>query len=158
MTSDFKSQATSLKSFEDMLNYLKREQVLHEPDEERRRVEIPTRVGQAETVLVVFWGEEVPLVQCICPLPIKVPEGRVSILESTIVRLNHQLDLAGFGFNHEKGLLYYRLTLPRRLPEYDLLGEELEKLCRIVVETVNKFYPKLFEVVVQGKSLKELRI
>ena len=138
--------------------YLEREQVSHTADEERQRVKIPTLVGQVATVLVVFWGEEVPLVQCICPLPIEIPTDRVPIAESTIIRLNHQLDIAGFGFNHEKGLLYYRLTLPRRLPEYDLLGEELEKLCRIVVETVNKFYPKLVEVVVQGKSLKELRI
>jgi hypothetical protein len=145
-----------LTSFQSLLDLLSREGVTHKSDLERQRIEIPAQSGALEGILVIFWGKDVPLIQCIYPFPFIVPEDRISVVESSIVRLNHYLDMAGFGFNHNKQLLYYRLTLPLRMPENTILKEEFQTLCRSTVNTATRFHTQFEKIIIQSLDPEEV--
>lgn len=146
-------QLTKLASFQDLLVFLEQEGVPFKPELEQRKIEIPAQLDELSSSLYLLWGDDVrPFVQCVCPLPFSVSEDRVSAIESSIVRLNHTLDIGGFGLNHANYLLYYRTTLPLRSPDNTLLAREIKILCRSTVQATAKFYPLLKKIALEQEA------
>lgn len=141
----------AIASFEDLVAFLNEEGVPHISDPEHQRVEIASQIGELSGALMLLWGDDSnALIQCVHPLPFTVPEDRIPMIESAIARLNHVLDIAGFGFNHANHILYYRVTLPRRLPSKTVSPEDVRTLCRSTVKMAAQFYPKLKQVALEG--------
>jgi hypothetical protein len=101
-----------IASWQDMLAVLDSEQVPYEKDEEQQVARVPVKTGPLESFLYLRREKPpLPYVTAVCPLYLDVPPERVAAVETMCARLNHGIALPGFGFDHEKRFIYYRLTL-----------------------------------------------
>jgi hypothetical protein len=122
-----------LATFADLLARLQADNVPHQVvDPERQVVAVPANLGGTPTQTVFRWETGSPLFQIIVPMPFPVPADRVAAYESALVRVNNAIALPGFGFDHDKGLPYYRLSLPRETDG----GLRLELLQRMLASAV----------------------
>ncbi len=141
----------AITRYEELLELLARDGVLHQADPGERAVTIPTGRGELRGVLVIRWQSEQNVVQLVQSLPLKVPDDRLPAFESSLARLNHALLLPGFGYNHDAGTPYYRLALPI-FPDRPLRAEDVRAAFRTAVKTAADFLPALRRVVTEGAS------
>jgi len=94
-----------------MLGLLDADKVPYEVDEDSQVVRIPVKSGPLDSHLYLRWEKHLPYVTAVCPLYLDVPAERLAAVESMCVRLNHAVALPGFGYDHQKNFIYYRLTI-----------------------------------------------
>lgn len=141
-----------LHTYQDLLDLLNRDAVLHQAEPGEQSARIPTRRGGFEGVLTIRWQERDRVIQFIHPLPIEVPSARLAAVESAVARINHALALPGFGINHEARGLYYRVAVP--LPREGADGLDVVAVFQATVKNAADFYPALRRVVL-GESRPE---
>jgi hypothetical protein len=139
----------TLASFQDLVKYLDEQKVPHAINAEAQIIEIPTKSPPLEGTVFIRWEKHEPLVQIIHPLALSVKEPeKIRELEKAMGRVNNALPLPGFGFDYERGTLYFRLTLPM-FPE----GMNAHTFQRLVLECVKYARDFLipFRGVLEGK-------
>lgn len=141
----------AITRYEDLLDLLRKDGVLHQANLEERSVTIPTGRGELRGVLVIRWQGEQGVVQLVQSLPFTVPAERTAAFESALSRLNHALLLPGFGLNHEGSTPYYRLALPL-FPGRPPRPEDVRAAFRTAVKTAADFLPALRRVATEGAS------
>ena len=145
-----------LASFDDLITLLEQDRIPHRiANPSVPQVELPTRIGALQSQLMIIWGPTAPILQCIHPLPFRVPEERIAAIESAIARINHALVLPGFGLNHKVRLIYYRLSIPRR-EDGQLSAQEFQKACQTAIGTAADFYLPLKKVALDNQPAAEI--
>ncbi len=141
-----------LASFDDLITLLEQDRIPYRiaHSSSQSQVELPTKIGALQSQLMIIWGPTAPILQCIHPLPFRVPEERLAAIESAIARINHALVLPGFGLNHEVRLIYYRLSIPRR-DDGRLSRQEFQKACQTAIGTAADFYLPLKHVALDNQ-------
>lgn len=139
-----------IRSYQDILDLLARDGVMHQADAADLSVRIPTQRGPFEGVLLLRWQDRDGVMQLIHPLPLRARPDRLSTIESALLRLNHALALPAFGLDHGSGQLYYRVTLPV-VPD-GVSDRTVQSVFRATVRTVYDLLPALRRVVEEGAS------
>ena len=142
------SEPLQLTAFDHLVALMNRDGVFHQVHPDDKSVRIPTKKGALEGLLIVRWQDRDGVLQFIHPLPVEVAPGRLGAVESAITRVNHALALPGFGFNHDAGLLYFRVTAP--LPPEGVSDRLVQALFRATVRTSADFFPALKRVAQDG--------
>jgi hypothetical protein len=133
-----------LTSFRELCVFLGEQNLPHAVNAEAQIIEIPTRSPPLEGTVYIRWEKTEPLVQLIHPLAVDVTGSeRVRELEKAICRANNALPLPGFGFDYERGTLYFRLTVPMYAE-----GMSANTFQRLVLECVK--YARDFLVPFRG--------
>lgn len=141
----------TIARYEDLLDLLRRDGVLHQADPNDRSVSVPTGRGALRGVLVIRWREDQGVAQFIQSLPITVPDDRIAAFDSALARLNHALMLPGFGLNHAAHVPYYRLAVPL-FPGQPPRAEDVRAAFRTAVKTAADFLPALRRVAQEGAN------
>ena len=140
------SDANPIRSFNELVQCLDRDGVLHQTDTADKNVRIPTQRGSLDSVLLMRWQDQDGVVQFIQGVPLEVPEDKLAVAADAITRLNHALAVPGFDLNHERRLIAYRLYLPI-YPRGSVTTAEIQALFRLAVKTASDFMPVLGRVV-----------
>jgi len=140
-----------ITTYEELLALLQRDEVLHQPELRTKTVTIPTKRGELDGVMVLKWQDQDGVMQLIQTLPFEVPEDRVTELESALCRINHELALPGFGFNHEHRAAYYRMAAPTQ-PGGGLDAAEIRMYFEAVLRLSADFYKALKRVASEEAS------
>jgi hypothetical protein len=143
-----------LTSFRELVAYLGEQNVPHAVNAEAQIIEIPTKSPPLEGTVYIRWEKNEPLVQIIHPLALSIQEpDKVRELEKAMGRINNALPLPGFGFDYERGTLYFRWTVPM-FPE----GMNANTFQRLVLECVRYARDFLipFRRVLEGKPGDEI--
>lgn len=143
--------SNSITSYDDLLDLLRKDGVLHQADVADRSITIPTGRGELRGVLMMRWQGEQGVLQLVQSLPFKVPDERLSAYESALARINHALLIPGFGYNHEVGSAYFRVALPM-FPGRPLRAEDVRAAFRTAVKTSADFLPALRRVALEGAA------
>lgn len=143
-----------LTSFRELTAYLAEQNVPHAVNGDAQIIEIPTKSPPLEGTVYLRWEKNEPLVQVIHPIVLSVKEPeKIRELEKAICRINNALPLPGFGFDYERGTLYFRLSIPM-FPE----GMNANTFQRLVLECVKYARDFLipFRRVLEGKPGEEI--
>jgi len=131
-----------LHSFAELKDFLKGRDIPIAFDDARQAVEIPTYIRSEAHSAVILWDPRAILLQVIQPLHVEVPleyEGRIA---DAITRINHQLVLPGFGYDHERHAVYFRWVVPREA-DGSLSEDALDRAIRTVLQSARDFLPGL---------------
>lgn len=137
-----------VRSYGQLIELLRRDQVTHQLDPNEQVITIPTRRDHDEGVALLRWQDRDGVLQVIHTLPVTVPAERVAAMESAVTRLNHALALPGFGLNHQTGTLYFRVTLP--VAAAGVSPQDLQSVFRAAVRTAFDMLPALRRVAEEG--------
>lgn len=140
-----------LRSYDDLLSYLKREGAAFAEVRTHHAVELQVHSPPVEGVLALVWLPDPQLVQFLFPLPFAVSSEHVAAVESALARINHALMLPGFGLNHSNGTVYYRLVLPRQISG-GMEPDEIRRAVNTVLTTVRDFWLPLRAVIEEGAA------
>jgi hypothetical protein len=140
--------AQPIRTIADLVELLQKENIPYRADEEGALVEVGTQIGP----MILRWEKNHGISQFIYLLPFQVPVERLAAVESAILRVNHALALPGFGLDHANSYVYYRLVMPRRMPDNSLSVDDLQRLLRVTVGTTRDFTAALKAVAVEGKN------
>ncbi len=138
--------APALTSFEQFVTFLTENKVPHRADAASQVVEMPSNAAPLPGNLFVKWERTVPFLQLIQFMVNGVPAERVRELEAAMARLNNQLEVGGFGLDHQNRRLYCRLTVPV-LPPDGIDAMHIDKLARGVVRNGQEFLEAFTKVI-----------
>ncbi|HKA86212.1 MAG TPA: YbjN domain-containing protein [Haliangiales bacterium] len=99
-------------NYQDLCALLEQEKVQFQKDEADLVATMAIQIEGFASTLYLRWEPNLPYCQAVCPVHLNVPDDRVAAMESVCARLNHAIALPGFGFDHEKKYIYFRLTIP----------------------------------------------
>lgn len=139
-----------LKSFDDLVSALDRAQIPHTADPSSQTVEVPAGAAGPGLVLLIRWLPRQELIQLMMPFPVVVPAARVPAALDAINRINHALVMPGLCMDPRRNLVFYRLVVPRRLPEGGVTEAELRAAMQTAVKTAKDFVETLREVAEEG--------
>lgn len=134
-----------LQSFAELKSFLEGRKIPLRADDERQVLEIPTYIRGEQHLALIVWDPRATLVHVIQPLSIDTAPDRVTQMTDALARVNHQLVLPGFGFDHDRNTVYFRWVVPRE-SEGGMTEEGLDRAIRTVLETCRDFMPGLREV------------
>lgn len=106
------TQPASFKTFEELVQMFKTQDVPHEANAERQTIRVHTPANHLGGIIHVRWEKLYPFVQIIQPMIEKVPDDRVTAVEAAICRLNNVSMFPGLGYDYEAHFVYYRITAP----------------------------------------------
>jgi hypothetical protein len=138
-----------VQNFEQLVKFLNDNKVPNKVDVERQVIEMPSKGAPLPGNLYVKWEKSVPFIQIIHFMIESVPADRVREVETAVVRLDNQLEVGGFGFDHSHNRLYVRLTVPV-FPSDGLNPMTLNQLGHGVVRNCKEFL-EAFQEVIGGK-------
>jgi hypothetical protein len=148
-----KPPVTTIASFRDLLAYLSEQNVPHAVNTQTQVVEIPTKSPPLEGIVYLRWEKELPYVQVIHPLALNVPAHRVNDIEKALSRANNAIALPGFGFDYERGTLYFRLTLP--MFAEGMLASTFQRMILGCVNNARDFF-LAFRGIIDGRPGEEV--
>jgi len=100
-----------LSNYEELLAYLKENNVPHRPEPADQGVEVAVPQPKDAGSVYIRWEKNLPYINVIYPFAGNVPEARIPDVETAVVRANNVIKLPGFGFDHQNRLLYMRLCV-----------------------------------------------
>lgn len=140
----------TLHSFAELLKYIEDAKIPYHKNADAQLIELPSNASPPLSGnLFIKWERSVPFLQLIQFMVDDVPADRVRELETAIVRLDNQLEVGGFGFDHERRRLYCRLTVPA-FPADGVTWAALDQLAAGVVRNGKEFVDA-FKEVLAGK-------
>jgi hypothetical protein len=102
----------SVGSYDDLLDLLRRQGVLHQADGATRSARIPTEINGLQGVQLLRWQDTDGVLAHIQSMAVTIPAERLAAVEQAIARINHALPWPGLDLNHDARLVAYRLVLP----------------------------------------------
>ncbi|MEE2706860.1 MAG: YbjN domain-containing protein [Planctomycetota bacterium] len=144
-----------LTSYQDVLEVLNGDSVLHQADNKNQSIRIPTRRRDLDGVMIIRWQARDGVVQFIQSMPMEVPEERVKSVETAMMRLNHALAIPGFAINHENRLPYYRFVVPFQ-PRGGIQADEFRSYFQVTLKQAAGFFGPLKQVAEEGADPVEV--
>ncbi len=147
-----------IKTYDDLLAYLKEHNVPHKADPANLTVELPVPSAVDGPPVFVRWEKALPYVQVIFPFIGNVPDARVPELESAICRVNNTIKLPGFGYAHDTHVLYMRLCV--QLYDDGVAVTSFQRQVLGVIENAKDFFAAFRDVVAgaPGKDVLALAV
>lgn len=136
----------TLRSYDDLLGYLRRQGVAFAEVPGQPAVELATHQPPVEGVLGILWHPDLLLVQFVHPLPFPIDPARIAAVEHALHVINHALVFPGFGFNHARATAYFRLVLSRQV-DRGISEDEAQRAIATVMATLHDFWQPLCAVV-----------
>lgn len=128
--------------FEDLLDVMQSDGVMHQADRATFTVHVPTQTGDVDGLMLIRWLEHEGVIQLVHALPFIVPwKTRPAVIEG-LNALNHALPLSGFALHPTQAMPYYRRELPFS-PRGWIFDEELRWWFGISVDVVTTCLPPL---------------
>jgi len=149
--SQMPANGTPVSNYEGLLELLNKDAVLHQAVMEEKGVQIPTQMGDLDSVLFMRWQDSDGIIQFIQAIPLEISEDKLWVMADAITRLNHALAIPGFDLNHQARMLAYRLYLPI-YPRQSVFSSEIQAMFRLTVKTASKFMP-VFKQLIEGHIL-----
>ncbi|MEZ5932792.1 MAG: YbjN domain-containing protein [Alphaproteobacteria bacterium] len=131
-----------ISSFDALKAQLRREDLPFREVEGERAVTLPTRLGDADSVLHIRWEPTPGVVQFIQPLPMTVPVDRRSDIGRALHRINLKLALLGFTYDGPAGIVAFRAQAMMAGGE-GLLPGMIGLMIRTSIETAATHWPGL---------------
>lgn len=144
-----------LTSYQDVLEVLNDNSVLHQSNNKNQSIRIPTKRKDLDAVMIIRWQTNEGVVSFVQSMPMKVPEERVKSLETTMMRLNHMLAIPGFAINHANRLPYYRLVIPLN-PRGGIQTNEFHLYLQLTLKHATTFFGPLKQVAEEGADPVEV--
>lgn len=141
----------TVKTFEDLINLLKQENLPFVAHTDTQIAEITVANGPLQTEMVIRWEMRLLLIQVVVAFPYKVPTERIPLVEHAIALINHRLIMPGFFIDHDNRLLYFRLVVPRG-DDGSMTYDQIFKLVSAAIDTMLDFFNLLVGVVSEGKD------
>jgi hypothetical protein len=136
-----------VRSIEDLARVLAELDVPHYVSAATRELTLNSNIGLPGGV-VIRWGTKAPFVSIQHAVIEEIPKERMLDVEHALVRVNHQLDVLGFGLDTLRHVLYYRTTTPA----YGGVESGLiDRLAKGVMANAKELLAS-FQAVVAGKS------
>ena len=147
-----------LTKFDDLLAYLRENNVPHKADPAGLSVELPLATPANAGSVYVRWEKDLPYVQVIYPFVGEVPDARVPDVESAIVRVNNTIKLPGFGYEHGNHIIYMRLCV--QLYDEGISATSFQRQVFAVLQNANEFVGAFRDVVAgaSGKDVLDLAV
>ncbi len=142
-----------LTKFDDLIAYLKENNVPHKADPADQGVEVAVASPQDAGSIYIRWEKDLPYVQVIYPFIGNIPDARVPDVESAVVRVNNTIKLPGFGYEHGNHLLYMRLCV--QLYDDGISATAFQRQVFAVLQNAKEF-AGAFRDVVAGASAKDV--
>jgi hypothetical protein len=140
-----------VKGYDDLVNLLKQENVKHKADATAKAVALGVRSGDLEAPMLIRWQESDGLVQFVQTMPFEIPAERIAAMENAITRVNHALAFAGFGMDHRKRTMYFRMSVPFQ-PRGALEAREVSAYMQGTIQQAATFYLPFKRVALEGAS------
>lgn len=135
-----------VRSTDDLARVLAGLGVPHYVSAATRELTLNSNIGLPGGV-VIRWGTKSPFVSVHHAVIEEIPKDRMLDVEHALVRVNHQLDVPGFGLDTLRHVLYYRTTTPA----YGGVESGLiDRLAKGVMANAKELLPS-FQAVVAGK-------
>jgi hypothetical protein len=134
-----------LKTYQDLLDLLNHDSVLHKADNEKMSATMPTKRKDLDGVMIIRWQQKDGVVQFIQTMPIDIPEARVAAVETAMMRLNHAMAVPGFSLDHTNRMAYFRMVVPFQ-PRGFLQDNELRAYFQVTLRQAAEFYDPLKRV------------
>lgn len=99
-----------LPDFPSLLEFLSEQQAPHVRDPGAPAVILHSRLGQQRAPVSVRWVVGDGAVYIEQQVPVHVPQGRVAEVAILVARINHALQVPGFGLDPDTGALTFRLV------------------------------------------------
>lgn len=132
----------ALYDFDDLLELMQRDGLMHQADRPTFTVHVPTQLGELDGLMMLRWLEHEGVIQLVHALPFIVPwKTRPDFIEALNI-LNHALPLAGFSLHPTQAMPYYRRELPFA-PRGWIFDEELRWWFGMSVDVVQTFLQPL---------------
>ena len=144
-----------LTSYQDVLEVLTGDSVLHQPNNKNQSIRIPTKRKDLDAVMIIRWQTNEGVISFVQSMPMELPEERVKSLETVMMRLNHMLALPGFAINHENRLPYYRLVIPLN-PRGGIQTNEFRLYLQLTLKHATTFFGPLKQVAEEGADPVEV--
>ena len=144
-----------LTSYQDVLEVLTGDSVLHQPNNKNQSIRIPTKRKDLDAVMIIRWQTNEGVISFVQSMPMELPEERVKSLETVMMRLNHMLAIPGFSINHENRLPYYRLVIPLN-PRGGIQTNEFHLYLQLTLKHATTFFGPLKQVAEEGADPVEV--
>jgi hypothetical protein len=138
----------ALHSFDELMGYLKLNNLVGRYDNVHQVVEVPSRAAPLPGNLILKWEKELPFLQIVHFMIEEIPRDRLGELETAIARVNNKLELAGFYIDHDTMRLYARMIVPV-LPPHGIEAADLNTLGGICARSGQEFL-ETFQAVANG--------
>lgn len=145
-----------LQTFEDLIAALDRAHIPHVVDTPSQTVEVPAGAAGQGLMLLIRWLPGQDLLQLLLPLAILAPDDRVPAMLDAINRVNHALVMPGLCLEPRRHLVFYRLVVPRRVPEGSLSEPELRAAMQTALNTARDFAEPLRLVAMEGVAPEQI--
>jgi len=144
-----------LTSYQDVLEVLTDDSVLHQPNNKNQSIRIPTKRKGSDAVMIIRWQTNEGVISFVQSMPMEVPEERIKSLETVMMRLNHMLAIPGFTINHANRLPYYRLVIPLH-PRGGIQTNEFRLYLQLTLKHATTFFEPLQQVAEEGADPVEV--
>ena len=143
-----------LKSFEDLVALLTKDNTQFGIDRAQQVIEFPNRDPSLPGNLYLRWDKNVPFVQLIQVMLLDIAAARIPDIIQAIVRLNNKIEVPGVGLDEGSRNLYFRVVTM----VHPQLGIEAELLYQLAQGTGRNalIYLPAFKAVVEGKPGTEI--
>jgi hypothetical protein len=142
---------TVVHSFDALVDALTNLGVAHRAVVEAREIELQVP-GGLPGPLTIRWEKSVPFVSVYQHVLDDLPAARMGELETAVTRVNHHLEVPGFGLDHDQRRLYFRSSAPA------FAGVEVDTLNRLArgVLANAKEFAASFAAIVSGRAGLEI--
>jgi hypothetical protein len=142
-----------LTKYDDLVAYLKTNNVPHKPDPANLAIELPVMSPADAGAVYIRWEKDLPYVQVVYPFLGNVPAARIPDIESAICRVNATIKLPGFGYQHADNFVFMRLCV--QLYEDGITPIAFQRQIAAVLENAREFVAA-FRDVINGAPAKDV--
>jgi hypothetical protein len=134
------TELPTIDSFEALKSQLAKEGLPFRKVDGEQALSLPTRLGDADSVLHLRWEPTPGVVQFIQPLPLTVPPATRVEVGQALHRINRQLTILGFTLDEQAGNVAFR-TQALLASGQGLLPGMIGIMIRSSIETASKHLP-----------------
>jgi hypothetical protein len=135
----------TLKTLDDLINFLGKSGVPHQADTANGVVQIATRPPALQVPVIVRWESKIPYINIIQQMSNPVPDDRVREIETAVNHINDVAMIPGYGYSYANKVVYYRLAIP--VYEGAISSDALDKAITAVLNNAKQLEQALKKVI-----------
>ncbi|MCB1112606.1 MAG: YbjN domain-containing protein [Chlamydiales bacterium] len=122
-------------TLQNVLAHLKEQNVTADYQKETDQIVVVKKIEGIDFPLFIRFLDEGKLMQMIAFIPCNVKKESVADLARLLHLLNKEMDLPGFGYDEDSGVVFYRVVMPTLNDQwdkqvFDIYMNSMEIICR----------------------------